>query len=138
MKRILLSALAFVPVMAFSQVNIFTENFDTYNDGDYAGEVSMYMSTWSGTVGAGSSDDILVTNTESSSPSNSVTVTGPQAGGAQDGMVVFPSNYTSGNFHYSMDIGIFNRMVLYQVLLGLLKFILLPTEQVPQQLEVKL
>jgi hypothetical protein len=102
MKRILLSALAAVPLFAMSQTTIFTENFDTYNDQDWAGDVSSVMSTWSGVTGAGSSDDVPVTSAESSSPSNSVQVTGPQAGGSQDAMVVFPSNYTAGRYEFSM------------------------------------
>lgn len=102
MKRILLSALAFVPVMAISQVTIFTENFDSYSSGDYAGEVSSFISTWSGVVGAASSDDTQLTDTESSSASISMPISGPSAGGATDPLVVFPNVYTSGTYHFAM------------------------------------
>ncbi|OFZ65353.1 MAG: hypothetical protein A3D92_11990 [Bacteroidetes bacterium RIFCSPHIGHO2_02_FULL_44_7] len=99
MRRILLSALAALPLFAFSQVTILTENFDSYNDQDYAGVVSPWMSTWSGATGG--AEDCRVTSAESSSPSNSITITGPQAGGTTDAMLVFPSNYTSGRFELS-------------------------------------
>lgn len=100
MKKIILSILAFLPLMAFSQTSVFTENFDSYTSGAFAGVSSPYMSTW--TNNPGGSDDCLITNNESSSPSNSVVITGPQAGGAIDAMVVFPSNYTTGRYEFSM------------------------------------
>jgi hypothetical protein len=101
MKRILLSALAVVPLFAISQVTVFSENFDSYNDQDWAGDVSSVMSTWSGSTGAGT-DDIPITSAESSSPSNSIQITGPQAGGTQDAMITFPSDYTAGSYAFSM------------------------------------
>ncbi|MBC8399756.1 MAG: hypothetical protein H8E16_22080, partial [Flavobacteriales bacterium] len=101
MKRILLSALFIVPTLVIGQVTLIDENFDSYSDQDYAGAVSPIISTWSGNTGAGT-DDCLVTSSESSSPSNSITITGPQAGGTQDAMIVFPSDYTSGSYAFSM------------------------------------
>lgn len=101
MRRILLSALAALPVFAYSQITILTENFDSYNDQDYAGVVSPWMSTWSGNTGAGT-DDCQVTSAESSSPSNSIVVMGAQAGGTTDAMITFPSDYTAGRFEFSM------------------------------------
>ena len=101
MKRILLSALFIVPTLVIGQVTLIDENFDSYSDQDYAGAVSPIISTWSGNTGAGT-DDCLVTSSESSSPSNSITITGPQAGGNQDAMIVFPSDYTSGSYAFSM------------------------------------
>lgn len=100
MKRILLSALAAMPMLAYTQTTILTENFDSYNDGDFAGVASPWMSTWSGATGG--AEDCLVTNAESSSPSNSIVIMGPQAGGSTDAIVSFPSAYTSGRFEYSM------------------------------------
>ena len=99
MKRILLSALFIVPTLVIGQ--IIDENFDSYSDQDYAGTVSPIISTWSGNTGAGT-DDCLVTSSESSSPSNSITITGANAGGAIDAMVEFPSDYTTGRYEYSM------------------------------------
>lgn len=100
MKKILLSALVAFPLMASAQMTLFTENFDSYNNGDYAGVVSPYMSTWSGATGG--SEDCLVTNADASSPSNSIVITGAQGGGSIDAMVVFPDNYTSGRYEFSM------------------------------------
>ena len=102
MKRTLLSLIAFTPLLSFAQVQIFTENFDTYNSGEYAGEMSPYMSTWDGVVGVASTTDTQILDTVSNTPPNSVGVFGPSGGGNTDMMVVFPSNYTSGNFHYAM------------------------------------
>ena len=99
MKRILLSALFIVPTLVIGQ--IIDENFDNYSDQDYAGVASPVMNTWSGNTGAGT-DDCLVTSSESSSPSNSITITGANAGGAIDAMVEFPSDYTTGRYEYSM------------------------------------
>ena len=101
MKRILLSALFVVPTLVIGQVTLIDENFDSYSNQDYAGAVSPIISTWSGNTGAGT-DDCLVTSAESSSPSNSITITGPQAGGTQDAMIIFPSDYTSGSYAFSM------------------------------------
>jgi hypothetical protein len=98
MKRILLSALFIVPTLVIGQ--IIDENFDNYANQDYAGVVSPVMSTWSGTTGG--SDDCFVTSAESSSPNNSITITGANAGGAIDAMVAFPSDYTTGRYEYSM------------------------------------
>jgi hypothetical protein len=95
MKKILLSAVAVMPLLAFSQV-ILTENFDSYNVGDYAGVASPWMSTWSGATGG--AEDCLVTDAQASSPSNSIVITGPQTGGTTDAMLVFPSDYTTGHY----------------------------------------
>lgn len=100
MKKILLSAIIAFPLLASAQMTLFTENFDSYNSGDYAGVVSPYMSTWSGTTGT--AEDCMVTNSDASSPTNSIVIMGAQGGGATDAMVLFPDNYASGRFEYSM------------------------------------
>lgn len=100
MKKILLSALSFLPAFLFSQTPIFSENFDSYSSGAFAAVSSPYMSTWTNTPGG--SDDCLITNNDYSSASNSIVITGPQAGGDIDAMVVFPSNYTTGRYEFSM------------------------------------
>ena len=106
MKRILLSALFIVPTMVIGQ--IIDENFDNYANQDYAGVVSPVMSTWSGTTGG--SDDCFVTSAESSSPNNSITITGANAGGAIDAMIEFPSDYTTGRYEYSMKFKVASGM----------------------------
>lgn len=102
MKRTLLSLLAILPAFSFAQVQIFTEHFDIYNSGEYAGEVSPFVSTWDGVVGIASTTDTQILDSVSNTPPNCVGVYGPSGGGNTDMMVVFPSNYTSGNFHYAM------------------------------------
>ncbi|MBL4706210.1 MAG: T9SS type A sorting domain-containing protein [Flavobacteriales bacterium] len=101
MKKILLTALIAVPILALSQTVIIDEKFDSYSNLDYAGAVSPIMTTWSGATGAGS-DDCQVVSAQFSSFANSITITGPQAGGTTDAMVVFPANYTTGTYEYSM------------------------------------
>ena len=108
MKRILLSALFIVPIMIIGQITLIDENFDSYTDQDYAGVVSPVMSTWSGTTGG--SDDCFVTSAESSSPNNSITITGANAGGAIDAMIEFPSDYTTGRYEYSMKFKVASGM----------------------------
>jgi hypothetical protein len=98
MKRILLSTLFIVPTLVIGQ--IIDENFDNYANQDYAGVVSPVMSTWSGTTGG--TDDCLVTSAESSSGANSIVITGPNGGGSIDAMIVFPSDYTTGRYEFSM------------------------------------
>lgn len=97
------------PLFAAGQVTILDENFDSYADQDYAGAVSPVMSTWSGNTGAGT-DDCQVTSAEASSTFNSIMISGPNAGGAMDPMVVFPSNYAAGRFEYSMKYKVASTM----------------------------
>lgn len=102
MKKTLLTALFIVPAMSFAQTTIMSENFDSYADGDWAAVVSPIMSSWDGTTGA--APDCQITSSESNSPSNSIDINGPAGGGAIDPIVVFPSDYTSGLYLYSMKM----------------------------------
>lgn len=79
---------------------IFSENFDSYNAGDYAAISSPHITTWSNTPG--SSQDAFIDATLSSSPSNSVYISGPAGGGTIDLLLPFSQNYTSGTYIYSM------------------------------------
>ncbi len=102
MKKVLLSALMAVPAFVMAQVPIFSEDFDNYNDQDWAGVVSPWMSSWTGVTGQ--TPDCQVTNAESSSAPNSIMIFGPQGGGAIDAMIAFPGDYTSGRFEFRMKL----------------------------------
>jgi hypothetical protein len=49
---------------------LFSENFDSYAVGAYLGPQSSFWSTWSGTEGG--TEDVVMNNIQSSSPSNSI------------------------------------------------------------------
>ena len=78
-----------------------TENFDSYTVGDYMGVVSTEWTTWSGTTGG--TEDVQVTDAQSSSGSNSIYFSSTSsAGGPQDVLVPFAGGpYTSGTFTFS-------------------------------------
>ena len=98
MKKNLLLLGAFLPMLAFSQTTIVDENFDGYTAGNYIGNESANFTTWSNAPGT--AEDALITDTVSSSPSNSVHIMGNA--GPTDVVLVFPNTYTSGKYEYSM------------------------------------
>jgi hypothetical protein len=102
MKKQLLFLVLSASSFAYSQTTILSENFDNYADGDWASAVSTAISSWDGTVG--SAPDCQITSSQSSSPSNSISITGPAGanGGTIDPVVVFPQDYSTGRYLYSM------------------------------------
>ena len=96
---ILLSSL-----IAASSVNaqIFSDDFEGYNVGDYIGPPSTEWTTWSGTEGG--AEDAQVTSAQASSGSNSIyfSSTDPN-GGPQDVILDFGQQYTSGVFVLESD-----------------------------------
>lgn len=96
---ILLSSL-----IAASSVNaqIFSDDFEGYNVGDYIGPPSTEWTTWSGTEGG--AEDAQVTSAQASSGSNSIyfSSTDPN-GGPQDVILDFGQQYTSGIFVFESD-----------------------------------
>ncbi len=96
MKRLYLAALAVCTAGAF-QAQSLSEDFDSYNPGDYMGVVSDDWSTWSGAVGG--AEDVQVTDNNSSSGTNSIYFSSTSAnGGPQDVVVPFGGTYTTGTF----------------------------------------
>jgi len=96
---ILLSSL-----IAASSVNaqIFSDDFEGYNVGDYIGPPSTEWTTWSGTEGG--AEDAQVTNAQASSGSNSIYFSSTGAnGGPQDVLLDFGQQYTSGVFVFESD-----------------------------------
>lgn len=84
----------------FSQT--FTENFDTYNAGqNLVTQNPTDWDTWTG--GAGTAEDVLVSNANSSSGSNSLYFSST-GGGPSDIILRFAQVYNSGNFTYDANM----------------------------------
>jgi hypothetical protein len=95
MKKILLTGIAaMLSASLFSQ--IFTDNFDTYTAGqDLVTQNPTDWDTWSG--GAGTAEDVSVTNNNANSGANSLYFAST-GGGPNDIILRFDQVYNSGNF----------------------------------------
>ncbi len=102
MKKLYL--LAFL-LFSYGAINaqIFSDNFDSYNVGDYLGVVGgPSWTTWSGATGG--AEDVQITNAQSSSPSNAIYFSSASSGGGpQDVVLSFGQQYTSGIFTFEAD-----------------------------------
>ncbi|MDO9577993.1 MAG: hypothetical protein Q7J16_08915, partial [Candidatus Cloacimonadales bacterium] len=79
------------------QVIISEDNFDSYTSGDFLAVVNPTMwTTWSNAPGTG--EDVVVSNAQSASPSNSVLVQ------TNNDCVMIMDNYTSGAYSLAMDM----------------------------------
>lgn len=77
----------------------FSDNFDSYNSGDYIGVVGTGWTTWSETVGG--SEDAKVTDAKASTAPNSIYFESTAAnGGPQDVVLNFGDEYNVGQFTY--------------------------------------
>lgn len=102
MKKIyaLLSACA-ISFIATAQFT-FSDDFESYNVGDYIGENSDVWTTWSGTTG--NAEDAQVTEANSNGGSNSIYFSSTSAnGGPQDVVLDFGGEYNLGEFVLEMD-----------------------------------
>ena len=87
---------SFLVVFNFSAQS-FSDDFETYNSGDFLASVSTDWTTWSGT--SGGTDDVQVTDVNARSGSNSIYFTSSSgSGGPQDVVLPFGGQYTTGNF----------------------------------------
>ncbi|PCJ22574.1 MAG: hypothetical protein COA97_13315 [Flavobacteriales bacterium] len=102
MKKKLLISLIFLPTIMLAQTTILSENFDSYTSGNtIVAENGTLWATWSG--GAGTAEDALVSNTYSSTTSNSLNVFNGGAGNyLHDVVIPFPSVYTTGQYEIKM------------------------------------
>lgn len=100
MKKVLLIA-GLLPLTLGAQTTIFEENFDAYTAGNYAGNESPYMTSWSETPGG--FDDCFISNAQASSPSNSIEIVGQS--GPMDALCQFPQSYDAvGHYRFSMKM----------------------------------
>lgn len=104
MKKLLLCACAIAPAFLFGQTTILSENFDAYIAGNtVVSEAPTVWDTWSG--GPGSAEDAFVTDSLSSSASNSINITngGPSAY-ETDLILAMPALYTTGTYEFKCKI----------------------------------
>ena len=101
-KFTLLAASLCAALVSFGQ---WSENFDSYTVGDYMGVVGegSGWTTWSG-AGAGTAEDVKVSDGQAQSGSNSIFFDGGAGGGPQDVVLDFGGEYADGTFHLDMAI----------------------------------
>jgi len=80
---------------------IFTDDFESYAAGSYLGPQSVEWTTWSGNEGG--AEDVQISTTQASSGANSIYFVGASAGGPQDVVLDFGTQYTNGVFTYQSD-----------------------------------
>ena len=103
MKKILLSTITFLCVgLAFGQIS-FSDDFESYNDGDLVGAASPTWATWGGA--GGGADDAPISTEQAASGTKSLklfsTVT---TGGPADVILPFGGKHTEGLFEFSTNI----------------------------------
>ncbi len=82
--------------LAFSQS--FSDDFESYNVGDYLGNQGTGWTTWNGAPGT--SEDIQIVNSDAFSGSNSIYYDSPYGGGPQDIVLPFGGVHNSGIFKF--------------------------------------
>jgi len=102
MKRLYLFILSLFTVGAL-QAQLFSDDFESYNVGDYLGVVGgANWTTWSGSTGG--AEDVQITNVQASSGNNGIYFSSTSAnGGPQDVVLDFGQQYTSGIFTFESD-----------------------------------
>jgi hypothetical protein len=101
MKKIF--TLLLVTSLCFSVNAQFSDDFESYNAGDYLAESSTVWSTWSGS-GEGTDEDVQVTSDMANGGSNSIYLASTDAaGGPQDLLLPFNTVFEQGNFAFEAD-----------------------------------
>jgi len=82
----------------------FSDNFDGYTL-NYLGPQSSSWSVWSGAGGEGTTEDVMVVNTQSSSGSQSIYFNGTSAsGGPTDAVAFFGGQHNTGTFVFQQNM----------------------------------
>jgi len=103
MKKItLLGAVALLFGFGSANAQSFSDDFESYNVGDYIGANSSNWTTWSGTTGG--AEDAKVVNDKAASGTNSIYFAGSAAGGPQDVVLPFQGAHETGEFVYAMKM----------------------------------
>ena len=84
---------------------LFTDDFESYAEGDYIGVQSSVWTTWSGSTG-GSEDAKVVSNYSLSGSNSAYFSSNSIGGGPQDVILPFGTQYTSGLFTFNMAMRI--------------------------------
>lgn len=101
MKKIIF-LLSSVLLTAGVNAQLFTDDFESYTNGQYIGPASTSWTTWSGTEGG--TEDVQATNAQASSGANSIYLSSTaQAGGPQDIVLDFGQQFTDGIFTFESD-----------------------------------
>lgn len=101
MKQIIF-LLSSVLLTAGVNAQLFTDDFESYTNGQYIGPASTNWTTWSGTEGG--TEDVQATNAQASSGANSIYLSSTdQAGGPQDIVLEFGQQYVDGIFTFESD-----------------------------------
>jgi hypothetical protein len=106
MKKIIF-LLSSVLLTAGVNAQLFTDDFESYTNGQYIGSASTSWTTWSGAEGG--AEDVQASNAQASSGVNSIYFSSTaQAGGPQDVVLEFGQQYADGIFTYESDFYINN------------------------------
>ncbi len=97
MKTHLLTSLIVTAAILSTNAQTYSDNFESYNAGDYIGVNSSSWSTWSNT--SGSSEDTQINTVKANSGTNSLYFSSTAAnGGPQDGILSFGGEHDLGAF----------------------------------------
>lgn len=84
-----------------ASAQLFSDDFDALNVGDYIGPSATEWTTWSGTEGG--AEDAQANDTQSNSGANSIYFLGQAGGGPQDVILDFGQVYSDGVFTFESD-----------------------------------
>ena len=103
MKKLYLFLLFALCATGLTNAQLFSDDFESYNVGDYLGVVGgPDWTTWSGTTGG--AEDVQITAAQASSGSNGIYFSSSASGGGpQDVVLNFAQQYTSGTFEFESD-----------------------------------
>ena len=102
----LYTLVAAIGIASASFAQQFSDDFESYTTGQYLGEQSQDWTTWSGNVGAGAGDDIVVSEgADANSGTKYLHFEGTGAnGGPADVVLPFGGEHSSGTFNYTMSL----------------------------------
>jgi hypothetical protein len=101
MKKSLLLLIAFAFTTLLGNAQSFSDDFESYNSGDYIGQNNATWTTWSGTEGG--TEDTPVTTAQAHSGTKAVYYSSTATtGGPQDCVLPFGGELTVGQFNFEM------------------------------------
>lgn len=98
MKKIYLGLLA-LAIANFTYAQDYSEDFESFNEGDYIGVESAQWSTWSGNTGG--SEDAQINTAQANSGTNSIYFEAIGDQGPQDVVLLFNGKHTDNLFNFS-------------------------------------
>lgn len=98
MKKLYFGLLA-LAIANFTYAQDYSEDFESYNSGDYIGVESAQWTTWDGTTGG--AEDAQINTDQAHSGSNSIYFEAQGSGGPQDVVLLFDGKHTEDIFNFS-------------------------------------